>query len=588
MEGAEREVELSREDLLGVLEAVRAIGRASVDADVDVVLEAILGAVAKATSSDRAAIFLLDESRETLALFSGYPRADELTRGYQQIPVKGTPNERVIRDAVTVLVSADEFSARGTLAKTSGIAHTANVPISMRGKVAGTLALGRYGGVRYGPREVALAEMLGELLVVYLENAWHYADARRGAEEMRLLLDATRTIGASLELEARLDVSADVLARMLEATNAFIMLLGEDGTTLTGAAISNPAIRKEFRALRVPLTYVTPAGEAVKTRRAVVLDPTMPDEERATFGSTYSDRSMLALPLLEQGLPVGAVVIDDTRASRQWSRSEIARAELIAGSIAAGIANARLFSEVRARSVELERAQRELIKRERLAALGELAAIMAHEVRNPLAVLFNSLGSLSKLVPAEGDTAMLLSIMGEETRRLERLVRELLDFSRPRAPSFDTESVDAIIRSAALAASREIASERPGICIELAPDVPAVRVDASMIRRALVNLLVNALQATGEGGDVTVHASLVKRDGRPYVRIAVVDTGPGIPPAIAPRVFEPFFTTKATGTGLGLSVVKGIAESHGGDVELASSEDGTTVALLLPIEIAGS
>lgn len=583
-----RGAELSRDDLLGVLEAVRAIARASVDADVDVVLEAILAVVAEATASDRAAMYMLTETEDALVFRSGHPNQDELTRRYQRLPLAVGPREMLLRDRSSIVVSVSDFGPLGEEAKAAGITHGAIVPISIHGRVAGALMLGRCPDVAFGKREVALVEVLGELLFVYLDNARLYADARRGADEMRMLLEATRIIGASLELDARLDASAEVLAQMLEATSAFVMLLGDDRTTLTGAAISDPAIRNEFRALRLPISYATPAAETVKTLRPVVLDPTMPAEERARFAITYSDRSMLALPLLEQGQAIGAVVIDDEHPERAWSRSEIARAELIARSVAAGIANARLFSEVRARSIELERAQRELIKRERLAALGELAAIMAHEVRNPLAVLFNSLGSLAKIVPSEGDAAMLLSIMGEETRRLERLVRELLDFSRPRSPSFDTESIDAVIRSASLAAARELASPCSAVRIEVAADLPSVRLDASMIRRALVNLLVNALQAAGEDGEVTVSASLEEREGRRFTRIAVTDTGPGIPPSVAPRVFEPFFTTKATGTGLGLSVVKGIAESHGGEVELTTSEAGTTVSLLVPVDLGGS
>ncbi len=430
--------------------------------------------------------------------------------------------------------------------------------------------------------------MLGELLVVYLENARLYEDARRSTDEMRLLLDATRTIEASLELDERLDASAEVLARMLDSTSAFIMLLDRDREVLSGAAISDAHLRTDFRTLRVPLSYTTPAAEAIETGRPVVMDASVPAEVQARFALTHPNRAMLALPLLEQGQPIGAVVIDDDRPSRVWTRSEIARAELIARSVAAGIANARLFSEVRARSIELERAQRELIKRERLAALGELAAIMAHEVRNPLAVLFNSLGSLAKRVPAEGETATLLAIMGEETQRLERLVRELLDFSRPQAPSFDNESIDAVVRSAALAASREVASDARALRVELARNLPIVRIDASMIRRALVNVLVNALQAAGESGEVTVNAGIECRDGREMLRIAVTDDGPGIPEAIAARVFEPFFTTKASGTGLGLSVVKAIAESHGGEVEIASSRPGTTVSIVVPVDPGGS
>jgi signal transduction histidine kinase len=233
----------------------------------------------------------------------------------------------------------------------------------------------------------------------------------------------------------------------------------------------------------------------------------------------------------------------------------------------------------------LRSAERELVNRGRLAAVGELAATMAHEVRNPLGVLFNSIGTLEKRLPAGGDTGALLAIMREEAQRLERLVRELLDFARPLSPSFAPESLDTLVHSAVEAATLEVGPNHAAISVKIAPDLPLVRVDASMMRQAIVNLLVNALQAASTTGTVDVHASLRKLEGQHFVCINVIDTGPGITPEIAPRVFDPFFTTKPTGTGLGLAVVKSIVESHGGLIELHSVPGaGTTIGISIAVD----
>jgi signal transduction histidine kinase len=300
----------------------------------------------------------------------------------------------------------------------------------------------------------------------------------------------------------------------------------------------------------------------------------------------FAEKSLVALPLLASGEPIGAVVIDDTRRPRTWGSSEVERAELIATQVATAVANARLFEEVKQSYERLARAQEELVKRERLAALGQLAATLAHEVRNPLGVLFNSLGTLGKMMPNTGDAAVLLRIMGEEARRLDRLVRELLDFARPVTPALEPHSLAEVVDGALSAATQQLGAESAALSSEISAEFPRMSLDHAMMRRALVNLLVNGAQAAGSAGAVVIRSSIETRSGRQLARIEVSDNGPGIPPAIAQRVFEPFFTTKATGTGLGLAIVKSIVEAHGGQIELAAADRGvgTRATLLLPLD----
>jgi signal transduction histidine kinase len=183
----------------------------------------------------------------------------------------------------------------------------------------------------------------------------------------------------------------------------------------------------------------------------------------------------------------------------------------------------------------------------------------------------------------------LLAIMREEAGRLEQLVRELLDFARPLVPALEPEPLDSVLVGAVDAASRAIGASAPAITVEIVPDLPKVRIDASMIHRAVVNLVVNACQAAGPGGRITVRAWVDRRAARRFARIDVTDSGPGIPPELRSRIFEPFFTTKATGTGLGLAVVKSIVESHGGEIEVVSAVgEATTLSLLLPIDVTRS
>jgi signal transduction histidine kinase len=228
--------------------------------------------------------------------------------------------------------------------------------------------------------------------------------------------------------------------------------------------------------------------------------------------------------------------------------------------------------------------QREKLQRsERLAALGELAAVVAHEVRNPLGVLFNSLGSLNRLLKPAGDVQQLLAIMGEEADRLNHIVTDLLDFARPGTPYLRPERLEQVVDNAVAAAL----ASRPDVRLvrEVDPSLPSIPMDERLIRQAVLNIALNALQAMPKGGQLTVRTKSERRPRGEMACLAMTDTGKGIDLDARAHMFEPFFTTKATGSGLGLALVKRIIEDHDGEAEVVSDlGKGTTFLLRLPFE----
>jgi signal transduction histidine kinase len=225
------------------------------------------------------------------------------------------------------------------------------------------------------------------------------------------------------------------------------------------------------------------------------------------------------------------------------------------------------------------------VQRERLAAIGELSAVVAHEVRNPLGVLFNSLGAFRKLLgdDVRDAASTLLQIMEEEAARLNHIVRDLLDFARPTHPTLHRERLDQVLDEAVEAALGESA-QHIEVVREIA-DLPLVPMDARLVRQALLNVATNAVHAMPDGGRITLRLALDGATGVPMVKVAIEDTGPGIAPEVAARIFEPFFTTRATGTGLGLAVVKRIVDSHHGKVRVDTAQgQGTTFTLWLPLD----
>jgi PAS domain S-box-containing protein len=218
--------------------------------------------------------------------------------------------------------------------------------------------------------------------------------------------------------------------------------------------------------------------------------------------------------------------------------------------------------------------QHALIQRERLAAIGEMAAVMAHEIRNPLGVIFNSIGGLRRLVRGPHDAQALLDLAWEEAERLKRLVADLLEFASPYRPSLEVVDVAPIVAEAVAAAQRDPVFPRGSgapIEVRLPPGMPQVHADPARLHRALVNLLTNALQHVAPGGRVQVSAGPA---GDAELRITVHNDGAPLAPEVAQRVFDPFFTTRAAGTGLGLAVVRRIVEDLGGRIELDACDRG--------------
>jgi len=221
---------------------------------------------------------------------------------------------------------------------------------------------------------------------------------------------------------------------------------------------------------------------------------------------------------------------------------------------------------------KLQETQAMLVAKERLAAVGELAAAVAHEVRNPLGAIFNALNILRREL-----SHPLVGVLTEESDRLNRIVGDLLDFARPCEPRFSGESISKVINQAL--SSVDLDSRGIDVRLELAQDVDQLPMDGRLVRQLLINLFENAAQAMPVGGRLSIRTERAEE----ALRLFVADNGPGVPPHLRERVFAPFFTTKATGTGLGLAVVKRIAESHGGNVQLMPADAGAKFRVEFPL-----
>ena len=234
---------------------------------------------------------------------------------------------------------------------------------------------------------------------------------------------------------------------------------------------------------------------------------------------------------------------------------------------------------------ELELAQQELVKKERLAMLGQLASAVGHELRNPLGVLTNAMYVIEQCLPdAPPLVREYLDLMRAQIAASERIVGDLLDTARMRVP--ETESVDlqqlveAQVRH--LLPTTEVAIKQ-----RFRDDIPLVRMDPIQLSQILLNLITNAVQAMDDaGGGVLTIGATVDQTGR-RVRLSISDTGPGMPPDVLDRIFEPLFTTKARGLGLGLWVSQSLANANGATLHATSQRGkGSTFTLDMPAVVA--
>ena len=253
-------------------------------------------------------------------------------------------------------------------------------------------------------------------------------------------------------------------------------------------------------------------------------------------------------------------------------------------------AQRRLTARYRAAAASLEEANRELrdsqehLRRaDRLSALGEIAAGLAHEIQNPLAGVKGALEIITSRVTQGTPEAEFAGIGGKELARLEGLVGEFLTYARPRDPALRATDVHEIVERVAALLRAEAERKTVTVVFERSADFPALLLDPEQITQVIFNVVLNAIQATGAGGHVRIGESVESGWGV----IDVIDEGPGIPPEHALRIFDPFFTTKPRGTGLGLAISQRIVTAHRGTIEaLPGSPSGTVFRIRLPFPAA--
>lgn len=244
--------------------------------------------------------------------------------------------------------------------------------------------------------------------------------------------------------------------------------------------------------------------------------------------------------------------------------------------------NARQLTEVNA---QLQKSFERLRRADRLSALGELSAGLAHEIRNPLGSIEGAVQILGRPNLPEDTRHEFTDLASREVVRLKGLLTNFLEFARPQSPRIVASEIGLLLESVAKLSSETATMAKVSIKVSCEEGIPSVSIDPEQIRQVLLNLVINAVQATPNGGRIILRAN---PDGD-WVRVEVEDEGVGIPSEDVERVFDPFFTTRSNGTGLGLSIAYQIVNQHGGHIGTRrNAERGMTFSVTLPIAKTGA
>jgi two-component system sensor histidine kinase HydH len=598
-----------------------------------------LGYVAKTTvrllSADACTVRLAVEGRGALkvALDEGY-NGPIFRREIRSVGKELA--QRIHSEKRPLLINGPEDSPLHSALAAHGVTSFLGLPIVSQGRSLGTISY--YSAsprLRFDMEGVHLMQTVCSQLANMLGNEAILRNAQRLAQEnqekvqrISTLYDVARALMSTVKMERLLSIMlyATISPGGLNFSRAILFLTSEDGEGLSARMAMGPRDRKEARRigrfprgllgdgatgaageeirsllwsnveeLRIPMAGATClVAKAVKEKRPVRTEsgcgtPEDANEAALTPRGGFCGShpaSFAAVPLVVKGEARGAMYVDNLFQGRPITEEDIQLLTTFASNACLAMENASLYESLEDALKTVRTTQDQLLQSEKLMALGEMAAKIAHEIKNPLTAIGGFARRIASPKPGKGKPPVerYARIILKEVDRLERIINETLYFSREMVPTFRIANLNNEVREAVSMFREELEDARISTVIDLFSDLPVISVDPDQLRQVLWNLVSNAIQAMEGGGTLTIATRPAFPEEGVGVVFQVSDTGGGIPHDVVHNIFNPFFTTKAKGTGLGLAIVHAIVEKHGGTIHLDNREGvGVTFSVFLPL-----
>ena len=442
----------------------------------------------------------------------------------------------------------------------------------------------------YGTIETAVSAMkMGAYDFVQkpcnLDEVFSIIEKALERSELKVLLgvyEASKNIFSSIKLDELLPVMARLSTQILKADDASIMLI--DGAGRLSVVASTGLDDEKRGGARLALGERV-AGKVAQNRVPVIIDgPLDKDPRFSSINGIRDIRSAIVFPLVMEGRLLGILNANRTIREVPFTATDLQHTSVFCTQIAQAIHNATIYRELDSKMREIQQMQSQLVESEKLAAIGKLAAGVAHEINNPLTGIMGFAELMLKSNDLSSNHREDLQSILEQSQRCRRIVQNLLQFSRRKKGNYETVDLGSLLDAGLQLMKYDLTRSNITVEKRFPDDLPAVQGDMGQLEQVYLNLITNARQAMEgkEGGLLKISAA--READKVVVRFE--DNGCGISPENLGKVFDPFFTTKEVGkgTGLGLSISYGIIQQHHGILRVESQiGKGTVFAMTLPI-----
>jgi two-component system NtrC family sensor kinase len=437
----------------------------------------------------------------------------------------------------------------------------------------------------FSKNDLLALEALAGVLSTVIINAHRYQQLRDNFRRLQAVRETALDISADLDLDTVLRRVTKRAQELIGAKGAELGLVNNEQQVVEIKVSENP-----WEGYSKELTI--PFSQGVAGQMAVLGKPLVIEDYNSWEHRLFPEReppftAVAGVPLKFRGQVIGTLTISHDEAGRGFDPEDMQLLELLAPQVAVSVRNASLYQELQ-KLMEAERiAKDRLIRSARLAAVGEMAAGVAHELNNPLTTVAGFVELVLEDLEEDSPQRTDLELVLREARRAREVVRRLLDFSRPGEGFRVRSDLNELINEVIALVQHLAHTSGVEIVTKLWDELPWIHIDRDQIKQVLLNLVHNALQAMPSGGILRVRTKPRQREKQAWVTVEVEDNGQGISTEDLGRIFEPFFTTRppGRGTGLGLSVSYGIITDHGGFIEVQSQlSQGSHFTVWLPLQ----
>lgn len=544
--------------------------------------------------ADLFVVFLLDAQREVLLVHPGH-KAVSPYKNVPPIPL-GQGMTGVSALHKTVRYAPNTAVDEAYLDFGSHMASALCVPLLSHGRVLGVINAERRAIDSFEPFAQRLFTSIASQLSVTITRLKTEANSHRYTQQIIAMQEMAQKVTRTLELEDVLQGIIDEVSTLVQAEGVAVLLRHPTEPLLEFAAVSGlGAIRLQHTTM--PL-HEGIAGQVIQTGQPIAVNSRQQTAhvfyQQAETVSGFQAQALLAVPIFVDNQPLGVIEAAHSQPDH-FAPDALALLEASANWAAIALKNAQLYSQLGQQYQQLQRSQAQLIQAEKLSALGRLAASVAHEINNPIQAIQGCLTLITEELdaPQPGKqgyqaVASYLEIVQTELVRVASIVQRMRDFYRPAREGQYPTAVTVILESVLELSQKQLEYARVKVYRDWSANLPLILANPNHLKQVFLNLLLNALDAMPEGGELHLAACLAGEEaellvGHTAVVITFQDHGRGIAPADIEQLFEPFFTTKEDGSGLGLSISYNIIQAHKGHIFVDSTlGQGTTFTILLP------